>query len=378
MKKLYLLFLLFVCIFTWSQSFKPATIIFSDNSKLNGEVSYNNPNNTPQEFIFRKSNADKSINYSIKNIREVDIPGFATFIKSEIKISRHSENLQNLDSYKEFKLLTEERMIEKIVDGYYNLYKFEDNQNTAFYYSQRNDFEIKPLLFKTYFLDVDGHEKLENNEYVNDLKKINCNNTNYLDVKYAENSLANYFQDINICNGDIIEKKTKKNFINEYKVVANYNVIKKDYSDLVQSSYTLGLEYEMHFMNLDNIGALSFGLNYNYIKSYNSKTAYNVYTANSNFNIPISLRYYPINSDKFKFYTSICVFNFSLNSFNYVYMENYKYTYTKQSELNFMLFSYLEAGLRYKEFEVFAKYYLDKNKKQWFQSSIGLKYNLPF
>ncbi|QOW09467.1 hypothetical protein Q73A0000_03350 [Kaistella flava (ex Peng et al. 2021)] len=353
---------LFLTVFISAQKFKPAVVTFNNDDEKIGNVAYNNPIMTPQTFEF-KEGSEQAKKLGKREIKEVNITDKAKFIKAEIEISRHPENLQNLENNKNFHIKKEEHFIEQIAFGKYNLYKYSDDMNKAYFYSSEDSDGIKPLLFKEYFLNENA--KASNKEYLTVLEKINCGNNNYKNVLYLESSLTNYFNEINQCNGETNTEYKKPNDYIEHKIYGAYSQVK----DPNETGFGGGYEFEYH-LPLNNYSFAVAAAPGFFVYNEKKDLAYREYSTKSIISFPILLRYYPIKTKDFKMYASYSIVNFS--QMNQTYM-----SYNNQEEKigGFTAFenNFFELGLRIKTLEAFARFHSRSGGEA---ISLGLKYNI--
>jgi len=353
---------LFVCMFANAQQFKPAEVTLKTGEKLTGNVYYNTPILTPQVFDFKDGN-DKITKLDTKKVAEINIPDKAKFINTEISISRHAENLQKLGTEANFKLGKEHRFIEQIAFGKYNLYKYADKENKAYFYSTENSPEIKPLLFKEYFVE-DG-QKGTNKEYLKELQKINCGNISFQNVRYMESSLIAYFNKINECNGVADTSYKKVPGYTEHKVFGFYS--KRDIGGEV--GYGGGYEFEYHLPFLNYSFAVAVAPNYTKYEE-NQNLKFRESNTTSVIALPVLLRYYPIKVKDFKVFVSYSVLNFTQISETHMTYNN-----TKEYHKYFTAIgdNFFELGLRFKTVEAFSRFHSTGGGNAM---SLGLKYNI--
>lgn len=344
-----------------AQQFKPAEITFTNGDQQATTVNYNTPIYTPQTFEV-KSGESGTKKLGLNDLKDVSVSGITRFVKADIEVSRHPENLQRLDSHGNFNISKETRFIEQLVGGKVNLFKYYDENNKAFYFSTSDNPAIRPLLYKEYFISSGPHEgdKTSNKQYVQALKSLQCGNADYNNVRYIESSLVNYFNKINECSGETVKVSGKAQGYAEHKIFAGYST----QAGLTKASFGGGYELEYHLPFL------------NYSFSVAAAPGYFVFTGdelkkdfkdNSEISIPVLVRYYPVKSNSFKAYVGYSVVNFS--------RLNNEYTGTMASPENsnsFTVRNFGEIGARIKNAEIFTRFYL-KGDSPFF---VGAKYTL--
>lgn len=353
---------LFLSIYGHAQQFKPAVITLKNGEKMTGTIFYNTPFLTPQTFDF-KDDSNKIIKLDQNKVKEVIISDKAKFIKAEFELSRHPENLQNLEYNPEFNVVKEEHFLEQITFGKYNLYKYADKENTAYFYSTDDSNTFNPLLFKEYF--VANGDKGTDRKYLKELQKINCGNITFKTVRYIESSLIDYFDKINECNGESSIQYQKPKGYTEHKVFGLYSKMKEG----GETGYGGGYEFEYHLPFLNYSFAIAAAPNF-ISYSENKELKYGQSTTKSIISLPVLFRYYPLKLKDYKLYVSYSILNFSQRQQdvriynNIIVSDNYFTAY----ENNFF-----ELGLRFKNLEAFSRFHSAAADKA---ISVGLKYTV--
>ncbi len=377
MKFLLQIFTLLFSITTFSQNFKPAEITLENNSKISGLVFYNMPYQTPQSFRFKDSENSMEKTYNKNEIKSVVINNYGEFVKADIEISRHDE-AQNKISYNgKFNIQKENLILEVLVKGTNTLYKYADGKNTAFFYST-NDNLIKPLLYKEYYHPDNDNTIVKNNEFRNDLKLLACQKTSVNYVKYSDSELIKFFKKANECAGDT-NQTIKTDFTKNYlKIVAANNFGKEKYDIYdVKGSYTFGLEFERNMPFVNNSFSIALAVNYTSFDTDKEKTMVHYTNSTNQIDAGLILRYYPLNKKDYKVFIGAYAFNWV--SSNYVTRTFYSGNpIVKENVSQLLTLNNLEAGFRYKDFEIFGLLNISRNYLQRNVASIGLKYNLPF
>ena len=377
MKLFSTLFGIIVTIQISKQNFKQAQITLNDNSVVAGLVFYNTPYQTPQSFIFKSTENSPENIYLKDELKKITIENVGDFIYSTVEISRHDESKNKISYNKNFNLQRENLILEVLVKGTNTLYKYSDEKNTAFFYSG-NDNVIKSLLFKEYYSVENENAIVKDNKFRSELQRIACkkNSVNY--VKYSESDLLNFFKKANECAGDTTQSY-KTNFGKSYlKLVAATNFGKSEFKDYnVKGSYTFGLEFERNMPFLNNAFSFAFAANYTTFDTEEEKTKIHYENATSQIDVALLFRYYPINKKEYKIYLGFYAFNWS--SSNYLTRTVFSGNPIEKRRVSQLLsFNNIEAGIRYKDFEVFGLLNISQNYLQRNSASIGLKYNLPF
>lgn len=354
----------------FSQStFKQGEITLSNGKKIEGLIQFNSPIYTPQFFNFKASKDAKIKKIFANEIDSVIIPDYAKFLKKEVQISYHSNHFDKLDTFKNFNLVTEKKIIEVLTEGKYNLYKYEDDKTEMFYYSEQ-DQPIKILLYKKYYTDEIHYMAAEEKLYINELEKINCAKINLDHIKYSVSSLENFFKKTNNCaensNTIINEIKTKNTGYQKHKITASYSFLKNESNS---NAFEIGYEWENFLPFYNNTFSLSFSPYYRiYQNSENLgyKTDFSV-------ELPFLVKAYPLKSKFAQFYIGYSIFNLRYAKYSYL---NYLNQRIKSTSFTGFDNTFLETGIVIKNFEIYSKYYLNVVSQYDSKSfSFGLKYN---
>ena len=128
---------------------------------------------------------------------------------------------------------------------------------------------------------------------------------------------------------------------------------------------------------LNNAISFAFAANYTTFKTDEEKTKIHFENVTSQIDIALLFRYYPINKNDYKLFVGVYAFNWSASNYltRTVFSGN---PIEKKNVSQLLSFNNIEAGFRYKDFEVFGLLNISQNYLQRNSASIGLKYNLPF
>lgn len=377
MRSLLQIFTLILSITTFAQNFKTAKITLIDDSQLSGLVFYNTPYQTPQSFRFKNSDTSQEKIYQKEDIKKITIENIGDFINANVEISRHEEAKTKISYNSKFNLQKENLILEVLVNGTNTLYKYSDEKNTAFFYSG-SDNVIKPLLFNEYYSPNDDNSIIKNNKFRNDLQSIACENTSVNYINYSESDLLKFFKKTNQCAGDTNQTFKTNYGTNNLKILAANNFVKREYEIYdVKSSYTFGLEFERNMPFLNNSFSFAFTANYTTFDTDKEKTRVNDENIISQLDFSLLIRYYILNKTDYKIFVGVHAFSFS--SCNCLTRTKFSGNPLEKNNISQLLaLNNLEAGFRYKDFEVFGLLTVSQNYLQRNSASIGLKYNLPF
>ena len=176
---------------------------------------------TPSEFRYKMTEEGDFKTGSMKNIKEFGIANQFLFRRYTVKMDRASELTDDMSTveHPEFKEVT--LFLEMLVKGKANLYMFETQKLTRFFYSVDNG-NAEQLVFKEYLtptLNIAKNEKYKQQIWV-DLKCEKVSMAEAEKLEYKKLSLIRYFVKYNNCNNS-----TATNFQeNKAKGKLNINV----------------------------------------------------------------------------------------------------------------------------------------------------------
>lgn len=228
MKNFFIILNMLVCVSVFAQSkFESGYYIDNSGAKFIGEISEINPNVFPAEFYFKNENGETKI--QTNTITEIKY-GVLLFEKKQFKHDPSIRyEIQNLNSKKDFNLVDTNDFVQLLVDGDYKLYRYS-HQGVSFFYYQKLNNELKPLLYKKYI--TQGTVINENNEFKKELWKEVKNDKypnydRYTFLKYRTDDLEDYFKE---ANGISFKKVKKEKVI--FNLYAGYSMHTMDISFL--------------------------------------------------------------------------------------------------------------------------------------------------
>lgn len=337
MKKQFLLILALILSFNcYSQiSFEKGYFMDHSNQKTNCFIEKIDWNNNPTKFKYKTSENGELQTISIKLVKEFGIDNFSKYIKSEVKIDRSSEAIQDLSYDKKPIFNKEELFLKVLIEGKANLYEYIDGNLKRYFYKTENS-NIEQLIYKSY--KTIGNSIGENNGFRQQLLvNLKCNNSKLSEIKnirYTKNSLLKFFTKYNKCNNNdfvIYDLKPKRNFfnlsirprVNNSKLVLNNTLAKERTLELERKTgFGIGIEFEYILPLYKNNWAIAIEPTY---QSYESEKSLNVSSISSgglktevkysSIEVPVCLRHYFFFNEKSKlFINASYIFDISSGS----------------------------------------------------------------
>ncbi|ACU08659.1 hypothetical protein FIC_02224 [Flavobacteriaceae bacterium 3519-10] len=157
-------------------------------------------NANPTSFLYKYSESDEVKTGAIKDVQEFRAYNGSKFVRTDVKIDRSGQRLNDLNYEREPEYRNETVFLKELVDGKVGLYKYSDGSNHRYFY-KINDEEITPLIYKPYLV---RHDQVSYNmDFQKQLEKsFTCKNATrpkFTDIKYEEKALFNLFVAQNQC-----------------------------------------------------------------------------------------------------------------------------------------------------------------------------------
>ncbi|MCX2743263.1 hypothetical protein OO013_05270 [Mangrovivirga sp. M17] len=194
-------FVLIVSFLGFSQEdFKQGYFINSEGQRFDAlikDILWDYP---PESITVKLPDSQNLREVLTKDIREIGIGSEAKMIFKTVKVDKSSSetNKLNFDEAPDFS--TEEVMLQVLIEGKANLYKYQKGKSfIRFYFSDGNG-DIKPLIYKKYM--ANERQIKENDEYRRQLWRELKNNdlsvNYYNNILYREKDLIQYFTKYNL------------------------------------------------------------------------------------------------------------------------------------------------------------------------------------
>ncbi|TJY36311.1 PorT family protein [Pontimicrobium aquaticum] len=350
--KLLLLFLTIISAKSYSQiDFEKGYFINNSGEKVECLIKNTDWRNNPKEFSYKLAENSKVQRTGIESIKEFGVFGVSKYIRSNVKMDRSSENLNNLSNDRNPKFKEEQLFLKVLLEGKANLFMYAEGSLKRFFYNNENS-NIEQLVFKSYlknyktfnrFLkgrknsdDVVGKNTKFKQQLWNNLKCSSFTIKTIENLEYREKSLINFFIKYNECNSSIyttyIKKKEKDLFnltlrprINTSSAkIQNTNFSYPLYSDFGnQINFGLGIEAEFILLFNKNKWSILIEGNYQSFKANKTITLRNHTSsqeldANVTYNsieFPIGLRHYFFLNNNSKIFANVLyIIDFTLKS----------------------------------------------------------------
>jgi hypothetical protein len=157
---------------------------------------------TPTEFLYKVSETDAPVVKKDFEIKEFAV-GDAKYISAEVDIDQSSDRLGNLSSRREPDFIHKRTLLKVLVDGTAKLYYLSNAEMERFFFSVSGP-PIQQLIYKKYYYD--SNFTASNSSYKQQLlTSVKSPATTQKDVEtleYKAKGLTNYFEKVNLENGD--------------------------------------------------------------------------------------------------------------------------------------------------------------------------------
>ncbi len=263
MKKNLILFSVFF-IFQFLQAqieFEKGYYVDKSGKKVQGYIKNTNWKVLPKRIVFKKTEKSKKQFIDVNSINELSIGNIRKYIRFNVDIDRSNDvnfinnniHTDNKDYNKEPVFNNEDLLLELLVEGEYNLYKYSSNSLIRFFYSKGNE-KPKQLIYKQFYKKIpykenqyefNVEEKRENlffRKQVYDLAD-SCKSVKdrALTLLYNEKELMDVFITLNKC----------KNY--DYKV---FEV--KTTSFEIWAAFSIGTNSAYYYNNIDKVNDFDF------------------------------------------------------------------------------------------------------------------------
>ncbi|WP_294215542.1 outer membrane beta-barrel protein [uncultured Chryseobacterium sp.] len=318
MKKLLLFILLFIVSFCTAQiKFEKGYLITYDNRKRDVLIKNFDWSYTPKEIIYKNDENSSESHTNSENIKEFGIYDHTIYISYKGPIDLSSDDLATLSARYDPDLNQETVFIRQIVSGDKNLYSYNIGNTVKFFYSD-SDSDVRPLIYKRYYIADEQNKIGINNTYINQLKSIFSDDTQSLsNVSYTASSLTKVFnrhnQKVGSLNTELHSDKMSLKFnLNIRPGINFYSTIKTDIFGIHEfpskNNFRFGVEAELILPFNKNKWAILFEPTYSIhsSKKVNITTDDGLYNVNMNkysfITIPIGVRHYMYINSKSKFF----------------------------------------------------------------------------
>jgi hypothetical protein len=198
--------------------FEKGYFINNSNQKIECLIKNNDWKNNPETFEYKLSENSEPAIADVKSAKEFGIYSISKYIRSNVKIDKSKENLDDLSYDKEPTYVEEVLFLKVLVEGKSNLYYYVNGNLQRFYYNTDSS-AIEPLVYKKYLVSENVVE--ENNQFKRqlwaDLKCPTIGINKVENLHYKKNSILNFFMEYNKCSNSNFTRydgKVKKDLVN--------------------------------------------------------------------------------------------------------------------------------------------------------------------
>lgn len=328
MKTKFSFFLILISIFNYAQIiFENGYYIDKNNNKISCQIKNYEWKNNPTEIEIKENDTTRII--KINDINEFEV-GDLHYVKKTVKVDKMEDVLDYNINYKsEPDFSTETVMLKVLLEGEANLFSYANGNILKFFYSTKEQPEVKQLIYKVYMVnDINSAKNTEYKKQLNQFLKDTPFEKNVNSVEYNSSSLTKIFKKYN-----------------EYKGI-KYDDKKVTFSDQFKFTVRAGFYYS----------------------SANTNAVFGPTDFNKKMNIPkvgLELEYYlPVNKKSWSFYAGL-----DYNQYKNSTIDDFT-NYNENSKVNFE-FSSIEASVGTKYY-----FYLTNNLKFYVNASYSPEFLL--
>jgi len=302
--------------------FEKGYIISSNDVKKEVLIKNQGWANNPNSFIYKADEKSAESTGTPPTIKEFGIFNDVKYVTYNGNIDYSSDNIGDLSSIKEPEFKKTSVFLKEIVTGNKNLYSYQGQNVTRYFYSDSNSI-IQPLIYKKYFFNGNNLQVATNDEYVNQLMTIFSDDTTAQIIapktKYMSNDLKKIFSTYNSKISGVTNEEnvsdTKRNSKFNLAIRPGLNFyspleITKTFSNNglpSKTGFRIGVEAELVLPFNKNKWSIIAEPIFSF---YNNKTTirtndnlYNINVDNYSFiSIPLSVRHYMFINDKSKIF----------------------------------------------------------------------------
>lgn len=323
MKKTFSVLLSFCIVLISAQiKFEKGYIISSNDVKKEVLIKNQGWANNPESFVYKTDEASGESTGITSTIKEFGIYNDIKYVTYNGDIDYSSDNTGELSSIREPEFKKASVFLKEIITGNKNLYSYQGQNVTRYFYSDSNS-SIQPLIYKKYFFNGNNLQIAANEEYINQLMAIfsddNKVQTLIPKTKYVSTDLKKIF---NIYNNKISGTTHEQSF-SESKKTSKFNLairpgfnfyspleITKTFSNEglhSKTGFRIGVEAELVLPFNKNKWSIvvepTFSLYNNKSTIRTNDNLYNINVDNYSFiSIPLSVRHYMFINDKSKIF----------------------------------------------------------------------------
>lgn len=321
-----IIFLFFAAFINAQVKFEKGYIITNDGEKKEVLIKNIDWINSPNEITYKINEDSKEIIATAVNIKEFEVYNYNKYVVYNGPVDYSSEDISFLSYQSEPEFKESIIFLKKISLGNKNLYSYKGNNMTRYFYSETiKDSDIKPLIYKKYYLAGNNMKIATNEQYINELKKLFSDNSKIQSsistTKYTESNLKKLFITYNGKSLDIVtldkavlsdKNKTKFNLsirpgLNFYSKMDIQNMVGAQ-SFESRTNFRIGIEAEVVLPFNRNKWAILFEPTYSFYSNEKmshpaTDKLYNISIDSYSFiNLPVGIRHYMFLNEKSKFF----------------------------------------------------------------------------
>lgn len=337
----------------------------------------------PVNLEYKISEDSEPIYADVKLIKEFEVFKNSKFVRKTVKIDLSNENISNLSINKFPEFVEKTLFLRVLIEGVSNLYQYESNGLSRFFYTKNNSEQVEQLIYKNYF--VANNTVATNNQFKQQLwmdlkcEAIELNTVEKLE--YNKNSLMKFFKKYYECtnpNSLIVEEKKEKKDLFNFSIRPRINNSSVSVQNLkvttskvnFDNELDFGFGVEAEFIFPFNKNKWAFAIEPTYQSFSSEESLYSDYIGGtklivnvdySSIEVPLSLRhYFFFNKSSKLFINASYVLDFSFNStISFKSPDNFVYDNLKlKSKGNFAL------GIGYKfedKYSMEMRYQFDRD-----------------
>ncbi len=181
--------------------FQPGYIITGQEEKVKCLINNGDWKNNPDYIEYRQKNGETKRG-TPASIREFRVYGFPKYISAKVKIDTSSMRTSELEYTGKPSFQEKTVFLKTLLEGKYSLYVYITEKYKRYFY-RKNKGEIKPLVYKKYFVVTpDKEEKVAENKFYrqqlwNEFKNYGISKKEIEKLDYTTEDLVAFFNKIN-------------------------------------------------------------------------------------------------------------------------------------------------------------------------------------
>lgn len=243
----------FVSISAFGQiEFQPGFFIDNHDKKTDCLIINNSWKDNNSGFKYKLSDDSDTLEADINQVKRFGIIGSAKYIRTDVLIDRSSEDITQMSNSKEAENFEEKVFLKVLVEGYANLYYFEDGSLYRFFFSIEDSVPSQ-LVYKKY-LDPNG--KIETNygfrqQLWNYVRHSETSMKDLRNLDYDEKEIIAYFRQYNQVETETNSDYNPREEEVSFNLRATAGIVRTSSGDEeflkfdTQVSYRLGFQVEL-------------------------------------------------------------------------------------------------------------------------------------